>query len=141
MATRNQRAHPRYPLWLPVEVSSGEGAPPRQGTLCDLSEGGALIWGYWPEATDRDISFSFLYRGRRFELSGDVVETEPMWGTVVAHVRFNPGAAGNAGPLHQLLEDLRVNFEEHQKYLAFRADDDPGLGRTSTQYPGERASA
>lgn len=141
MATQNQRAYPRYPLWLPVEARTRPGGDRRQATLCDLSRGGALVWGYWSEATRGEMTFSFNYRGRRFELTGDVVDTEPMWDTVLAHVRFADGAGESQDELTELLDDLRVNFEEHQKYLAFRADDDPGLARTATQYPGERASA
>lgn len=141
MATQNQRAHARYPLWLPVEVQAEDGGARRQGTLCDLSEGGALVWGYWTEETSGTLSFGFSYRGRRFELIGEVVGTEAMWDTVVAHIRFSSGPGPGSEQLRELLEDLRRNFEEHQRYLAFRADDDPGLGRTATQYPGDRASA
>lgn len=140
MSTENKRAHARYPLWLPVEVTTPGGSPPRSGTLCDLSEGGALVWGYWQDETPEVLTFSFKYRGKPFALSGNVVATEPMWDTVIAHLRFPRGSEG-PGQLQELLDELRQNFEQHQKYLAFRADDDPGLGRTSTQYPGERASA
>jgi hypothetical protein len=76
-----------------------------------------------------------------FSIPTAVVGIEQQWETVILHLKFADDGDQATGPLRELIQELRGHFEAHQVYLAHRADDDPGLGRTATQYPGERTSA
>ena len=49
MIVPDRRAHPRYPAWFPVNVRIDGEPAPRAGMLCDVSLGGALVWGFWSD--------------------------------------------------------------------------------------------
>lgn len=141
MPGRERRSHPRYPIWLPITVRAAGSDSRMPAMLCDISEGGALVWGYWSNP-NAGIDTIFLHvAGKEITLDCDVVGVERLWDTVVLHLRFLSREQVNAADIPAAIEELRAQFRQYQRYLAFRADDDPGLGRTTTQYPGDRASA
>ena len=109
--------------------------------LCDLSAGGALVWGFWSQPGGKNVTLEVVASGGPFELPAEIISVERQWDTVILHLKFEPGLFGDTPELAQLLTELRGHFEAYQVYLAHRADDDPALGRTATQYPGDRASA
>jgi hypothetical protein len=141
MSAKDRRAHPRYPAWLPINVRlDGEGKP-LPAMLCDVSEGGALVWGFWSEHACETAELDVTFHSTRVMIPARVVSVEVQWDTVVLHLQFAPDLFKSSPPLAKLLAELRGHFEAYQVYLAHRADDDPALGRTATQYPAERASA
>ncbi|HNM78669.1 MAG TPA: PilZ domain-containing protein [Tepidiformaceae bacterium] len=141
MIVPDRRAHPRYPAWFPVNVRIDGEPAPRAGMLCDVSLGGALVWGFWSDTKAGHAVLDVSFRSERFELPAAVVSVEKQWDTVVLHLQFDPETAEDAPRLLDLIHELKTHFEAYQVYLAHRADDDPALGRTATQYPNDRASA
>lgn len=137
----DRRAHPRYPAWFPVNVRIDGEASPRAGMLCDVSLGGALVWGFWTDGGGERALLEVSFRSATFELPATVVSVEKQWDTVVLHLRFDEGFVEASPRMHELIFELKDHFEAYQVYLAHRADDDPALGRTATQYPPDRASA
>jgi hypothetical protein len=109
--------------------------------LCDVSIGGALVWGFWSEAKADEAVIDITFRSETFELPARVVSIERQWDTVILHLRFEEGLVEGSPRMHDLIHELKHHFEAYQVYLAHRADDDPALGRTATQYPTDRASA
>lgn len=140
MTAKNRRAHPRYPAWFPIEVALGEGEPAIPGMLCDASVGGALVWAFCDATPGAHAVIDITFRAERFRLPANVVSVERQWDTVILHLRFEDGYAEASPRLAALIEELREHFQSYQSYLAHRADDDPALGRTATQYPSDRAS-
>jgi hypothetical protein len=108
--------------------------------LCDVSEGGALVWGYWADPKSPSCRLELVVSGNSIHLDCDVVSVERLWDTVVLHLRFTSPEQIERSDLTTAIQELRDNFRHYQRYLAFRADDDPGLGRTSTQYPRDRTA-
>ncbi len=141
MGTPDRRAHPRYPAWFPINVRLNGEAEPRAGMLCDVSVGGALVWGFWADATATEALLDITFRSSTFELPARVVSVERQWDTVILHLQFNADFVEGSPRMHDLIHELKHHFEAYQVYLAHRADDDPALGRTTTQYPTDRASA
>ena len=140
MTAQNRRAHPRYPAWFPINFTVAGSGEPIPGMLCDVSVGGALVWGFCSDAPIDRATLHVTFRSAAFELPARVVAIERQWDTVILHMQFEQPAELSPR-LVALIEDLRGHFQAYQAYLAHRADDDPALGRTSTQYPTERASA
>lgn len=141
MNSGDRRAHPRYPAWFPINVRIDGEQDARPGMLCDVSLGGALVWGFWRDPSGSEAKLEVTFRSASFELPATVVSIERQWDTVVLHLQFPAGLIEGSPKLQELIGELRAHFEAYQVYLAHRADDDPALGRTATQYPGERASA
>lgn len=141
MSASDRRAHPRYPAWFPINVRIEGSDEPRPGMLCDISLGGALVWGFWNEPGGRELTLDISFRSASFELPGRIIAVERQWDTAILHIRFEPGLVERSPRLMELINEVRDHFEAYQVYLANRADDDPALGRTATQYPGDRASA
>lgn len=141
MPVPDRRAHPRYPAWFPINVRIDGQAASRAGMLCDVSIGGALVWGFWSDAKADEAVLDITFRSETFELPATVVSVERQWDTVILHLRFEEGLVEGSSRMHDLIHELRHHFEAYQVYLAHRADDDPSLGRTATQYPTDRASA
>lgn len=108
--------------------------------LCDVSEGGALVWGHWPGPKSPSCRLELVVSRSSIHLDCDVVEIERPWDTVVLHLRFTSPEQIERSDFTIAIEELRDNFRHYQRYHAFRADDDPGLGRTSTQYPLDRSA-
>ena len=140
MSTQNRRAHPRYPAWFPINFTVDGGDELIPGMLCDVSVGGALVWGFCSDAPIEVAELHITFRAASFQLPARVVSIERQWDTVILHVQFE-APAESSPRLVALIEELRGHFQAYQAYLAHRADDDPSLGRTSTQYPTDRASA
>lgn len=141
MSANDRRAHPRYPAWLPINVRIDGTSDPRPGMLCDVSLGGALVWGFWNEPGGRQVTLEISFGSATFELPGRIIVVERQWDTVILHVQFEEDLVEASPRLMELIGEVREHFEAYQVYLAHRADDDPALGRTATQYPGDRASA
>lgn len=141
MVVPDRRAHPRYPAWFPINVRLDGETEPRAGMLCDVSVGGALVWGFWSDGHGSDAVLDITFRSATFELPARVVSIEKQWDTVILHLRFEDGFVEGSPRMHDLIHELKHHFEAYQVYLAHRADDDPALGRTATQYPTDRASA
>lgn len=139
MSAKNRRVHPRYPAWFPIEVTLGMGEPPLSGMLCDVSVGGALVWAFCDTAPREHAVLDVTFRSSHFKLPAQVVSVERQWDTIILHLRFEDGYAESSPRLFALIEELREHFQSYQSYLAHRADDDPALGRTATQYPSDRA--
>jgi|GEM_PF-6563259 len=140
MAASNRRAHPRYPAWFPIEVTLADDEPPLAAMLCDVSVGGALVWAFCDKQPGEYALLDFSFRSERFRLPAKVVGVERQWDTVILHLEFESGYAEQSPRLAALIAELREHFQSYQSYLAHRADDDPALGRTVTQYPHDRAS-
>jgi hypothetical protein len=140
MSANDRRAHPRYPAWLPINVRIDGGDEPRPAMLCDISVGGALVWGFWSEPGGRTVELDVTFRSDAFRLPARIVSVERQWDTVILHLRFDDALFEGSARLKDLLNELRGHFAAYQVYLAHRADDDPSLGRTATQYPGERSA-
>jgi hypothetical protein len=141
MNSSNRREHPRDPAWFPINVRIDDEQHPRPAMLCDVSLGGALVWGFWEDSAGSKVVLDVAFRSGSFELPANVVSVERQWDTVVLHLKFPVGLIEGAPRLQELIAELGGHFEAYQVYLAHRADDDPSLGRTATQYPGDRASA
>lgn len=141
MAVSDRRAHPRYPAWFPINVRVDGRADALPAMLCDVSVGGALVWGFWAEPAASEAVLDITFRSATFALPTKVVSVERQWDTVILHLRFDEDFVEQTPKLHELILELKHHFEAYQVYLAHRADDDPALGRTATQYPGDRASA
>ena len=141
MAVSDRRAHPRYPAWFPINVRVDGRADALPAMLCDVSVGGALVWGFWAEPTASDAVLDIAFRSATFALPTKVVSVERQWDTVILHLRFDEEFVAQTPNLQELILELKHHFEAYQVYLAHRADDDPALGRTATQYPTDRASA
>jgi len=135
MTTRDRRAHRRYPAWFPIGVRVDGEPTARPAMLCDVSEGGALVWGFWQDPSVESVVLEIAFAASDFELAAELVSIERQWDTVIMHLRFKDEVAGDVR-LAELITELRAHFDAYQSYLARRADDDPALGRTSTQYPG-----
>ena len=140
MAANDRRAHPRYPAWFPINVRI-DGTEARPAMLCDVSAGGALVWGFWSDSGGQSAVLDVSFRSETFGIPALIVSVERQWDTVILHLKFPEGLVQSSPRLDQLLGELRGHFEAYQVYLAHRADDDPALGRTATQYPADRASA
>ena len=140
MAATNRRAYPRYPAWFPVEVTLADGAPSLPGMLCDVSEGGALVWAFCETTPGDHAVVDVTFRSARFKLPAEVRSVERQWDTVILHLKFEDGYAESSPRLGALIGELREHFQSYQSYLAHRADDDPALGRTATQYPAQYLS-
>lgn len=141
MSATDRRAHQRYPAWFPIAVRIDGHSEPMPAMLCDVSIGGALVWGFWSGEAGSTAVLELTVRSESFEIPARVVSVERQWDTVVLHLQFPPGFIGASKRLCEILEELRSHFQAYQVYLANRADDDPSLGRTSTQYPHDRATA
>lgn len=141
MSSNDRREHPRYPAWFPINVRIDGEPTVRPAMLCDVSVGGALVWGFWEDPRGDAALLDVAFRSATFELPARVVSVERQWETVILHLQFPAGLIEGSPRLQELIEELSNHFRAYQVYLAHRADDDPSLGRTTTQYPGERASA
>lgn len=141
MNSSDRREHPRYPAWFPINVRIDDEPNARPAMLCDVSIGGALVWGFWEDGKGSAANLDVTFRSASFELPADIVSVERQWDTVILHLKFPEGLIEGSPRLQELITELRGHFEAYQVYLAHRADDDPSLGRTATQYPGERTSA
>ncbi len=139
MSATNRRAHPRYPAWFPINFSVDGGEDLIPGMLCDVSVGGALVWGFCSDEPIERADLHVTFRAASFVLPARVVSIERQWDTVILHMEFETHA-GSSPRLVSLIEELRGHFQAYQAYLAHRADDDPALGRTSTQYPTDRSA-
>jgi hypothetical protein len=139
MSAMNRRAHPRYPAWFPINfsVDGGEGLIP--GMLCDVSVGGALVWGFCGDEPIERADLHVTFRAESFVVPARVVSIERQWDTAILHMEFDTSAAASPR-LVSLIDELQGHFQAYQAYLAHRADDDPALGRTSTQYPPDRGA-
>lgn len=109
--------------------------------LCDVSVGGALVWVFLSECPAESVQLEIQFRSESFVLPARVVSVERQWDTVILHLQFAADLAADSPRLVELIAELRSHFEAYQVYLSHRADDDPALGRTVTQYPDGRASA
>ena len=49
MVSQDRRAHQRYPAWFPINVRIDDDLNPRAAMFCDISLGGALVWGFWDD--------------------------------------------------------------------------------------------
>ncbi|MEO8539040.1 MAG: PilZ domain-containing protein [bacterium] len=141
MVVSDRRAHPRYPAWFPINIRVDGRADVLPGMLCDVSLGGALVWGFWSDGNVSDAMLEITFRSASFELPTKVISVERQWDTVILHLKFQESVVDQTPGLEDLIGDLRQHFEAYQVYLAHRADDDPSLGRTATQYPSDRATA
>ncbi|MGE0601946.1 MAG: PilZ domain-containing protein [Dehalococcoidia bacterium] len=141
MNSNDRRVHPRYPAWFPINVRIDDEPFLRPAMLCDVSIGGALVWGFWEDSGGESALLDVSFRSAKFELPARVVSVERQWDTVILHLEFPAGMVEGSPRLNELIGELKAHFEAYQVYLAHRADDDPSLGRTATQYPGDRASA
>jgi hypothetical protein len=141
MASTDRRAHPRFPAWFPINVRLDGEETPRPAMLCDISLGGALVWGFWSDRANESAILEVTFRSVAFRLPGRIVSVEGQWDTAILHLQFPEGLIEGSSTLRELVEELRGHFQAYQVYLAHRADDDPSLGRTATQYPSDRASA
>ena len=139
MSAQNRRAHQRYPAWFPINFSVEGSEELIPGMLCDVSVGGALVWGFCSDAPIDRATLHITVRAASFELPARVVSIERQWDTVILHMQFE-SPAETSPRLVSLIEELRGHFQAYQAYLAHRADDDPALGRTSTQYPTDRSA-
>lgn len=141
MPAKDRRAHPRYPAWLPINLRFEGRSESIPAMLCDVSIGGALVWVFWPDCPAKSVHLEIQFRSESFPLLAEVVSVERQWDTVILHLRFAETLAAGSPRLVELIAELRGHFEAYQVYLSHRADDDPALGRTITQYPDGRASA
>jgi hypothetical protein len=141
MSAINRREHPRYPAWFPIGVTLAEGQPALSGMLCDISVGGALVWAFCDESPGEYAVLDISFGSAEFKLPGKVVSVERQWDTVILHLRFEAEYAEATPRLGALIAEFREHFQSYQAYLANRWDDDPALGRTSTQYPADRKTA
>lgn len=141
MPANDRRAHQRYPAWFPINIriDGREGSYPAM--LCDVSVGGALVWVFLADCPADAVHLDIHFRTETFELPARVVSIERQWDTVILHLQFAEKLAAGSPRLVELISELRGHFEAYQVYLSHRADDDPALGRTITQYPDGRASA
>ena len=136
MPAENRRASQRYPVWLPIKVRiDGEHGRVVPAMLCDVSDGGALVWADGLDARANTVTLLLPPEGRA-GLDCDVVGVDQLFAATVVHLKFACAEQVEQAAMGGVIDELRANFERHQKYLAFRADDDPGLARTITQYPG-----
>jgi hypothetical protein len=108
--------------------------------LCDVSEGGALVWAFCDKQPGDHAVLDITFRSAEFKLPAKIVGVEQQWDTAILHLQWEPGYADASPRLGALIQELRGHFNSYQSYLAHRADDDPALGRTVTQYPHDRAS-
>ncbi|MBK6317701.1 MAG: PilZ domain-containing protein [Dehalococcoidia bacterium] len=141
MVSQDRRAHQRYPAWFPINVRIDDDLNPRAAMLCDISLGGALVWGFWDDQGGERAALEVTFRSDSSSIPARIVSVERQWDTVILHLQFPPGLIEGSPALGGLIEELADHFKAYQVYLAHRADDDPSLGRTATQYPIDRASA
>jgi hypothetical protein len=140
MAADERRAHRRYPAWFPINVRLDGSPELLPAMLCDVSVGGALVWGFWSNPAGDHVVLDVVFRSAAFEIPGRIVSVEGQWDTVILHVQFEDGLVQSSERMRDLIRELKSHFEAYQVYLAHRADDDLSLGRPAPAAT-DRASA
>ena len=88
MVSQDRRAHQRYPAWFPINVRIDDDLNPRAAMLCDISLGGALVWGFWDDQGGERAALEVTFRSDSSSIPARIVSVERQWDTVILHLQF-----------------------------------------------------